>query len=97
VRTVKRLRALFREDAERIKGFASRSALQVHDALQERPVANANRLIARTGLSAPTVYSALESMATLGVVRELTGRARGRVFAYDQYLRILSEGTEPVG
>lgn len=38
-------------------------------------------------------YYALEK---IGVARKLTGRERHRVFAYDQYLRILSEGTEPM-
>ena len=98
VQTVKQLTALFKSDGERIRalGRSSRSALEVHRALQERPVAAANRLGVRTGLSGPTVYSALASLESLGIVRELTGRERGRVFSYDQYLRILSEGTEPV-
>ena len=32
----------------------------------------------------------------LGIVREITGRKRGRVFAYTRYLDILGEGTEPL-
>jgi hypothetical protein len=35
-------------------------------------------------------------LAELGIVREVTGRRRDRVFAYDQYVQILSEGTEPL-
>ena len=98
VNTVQRLTTLFRADAERIRaiGRPSASALRLHEVLQTRPVAAANLLAMRSGLSTPTVYSALESLASLGIVRELTGRTRGRVFAYDQYLRTLSEGTEPV-
>lgn len=98
VRTVKRLTALFKEDAERIRtlGRSGASALQLQAVLQARPVASANQLARRSGLSTPTVYSALESLEALGIVTELTGRARDRVFAYDQYLRTLSEGTEPV-
>jgi hypothetical protein len=30
----------------------------------------------------------------LGIVREITGRKRNRVFAYDHYLTILNEGAE---
>lgn len=99
VRTVKRLNALFKEDAERIRalGRSRGSALLLHAALQQRPVASANQLAVRSGLSSPTVYTALESMQTLGLVHELTGRERGRLFSYDRYLRILSEGTEPLG
>ena len=32
--------------------------------------------------------------ATLGIVQEITGRQRNRAFAYQNYLKILSEGTE---
>ena len=46
------------------------------------------------GLSRPTVNAALEHLAGLGIVRETTGRQRDRVFAYDEYLAILNEGTE---
>lgn len=31
-----------------------------------------------------------------GILRELTGRLRNKIFAYDEYLKILSEGTEPL-
>lgn len=30
----------------------------------------------------------------VGIVREITGKQRNRVFAYECYLNILSEGTE---
>jgi Fic family protein len=97
VSTVKRLVELFKEDRARIRamGRAGGSALQLHTALQERPVDTAGRLAARTGLSGPTVYAALASLESIGLVRELTGRERNRVFSYDKYMRILGEGTEP--
>ena len=72
------------------------SALRVHQALQQRPVDTANRIAQRSGLTLPTVNSALEALTKLGVVRELTGRKRGRVFSYGQYLQVLSEGTKPL-
>ena len=37
-----------------------------------------------------------ESGATARIVRELTGGRRNRIFAYDHYLAILNEGTEPL-
>jgi Fic family protein len=49
-----------------------------------------------TGLPVPTVTRAIEALQALGIVRETTGRRRGRVFSYDAHLRILSEGTEPL-
>jgi hypothetical protein len=38
----------------------------------------------------------MTALMNLGLVRELTGYRRNRVFAYDQYLAILGEGTEPI-
>ena len=38
----------------------------------------------------------MKSLVELGIAREITGRRRGRLFAYDGYLSILNEGTEPV-
>jgi Fic family protein len=97
VDTVRRLNAVFEEDAELIGrlGRASASALRVHAVLEKRLVSSANGLASLTGLSLPTVYTALEGLATLEIVRELTGRERRRVFSYQRYLAVLSEGTEP--
>jgi hypothetical protein len=38
----------------------------------------------------------MESLVEMGLVRELTGKKRNRVFIYDEYLAVLSEGTEPI-
>jgi DNA-binding transcriptional ArsR family regulator len=49
-----------------------------------------------TGLSAPTVNVALADLERLGIVEEVTGRKRGRVFSYRRYIAILNEGTDPL-
>jgi len=35
-------------------------------------------------------------LSELGIVKELTGQARNRIFAYTKYLAILVEDTEPL-
>lgn len=89
---------LFKDDRERITAESDRagSALRIHDLFQQNPFLTANQLVERTGLSAPTVNAALADLEGLGVVDEITGRRRGRVFGYRLYLAILSEGTEPL-
>ena len=98
VATVQRLVSLFKTDREHIAtlGRISGSALRVHHALQMRPVDTPTRLAERTGLTLPTINSALASLGAAGIVRELTGRKRSRVYSYAKYLEILSEGTEPL-
>jgi len=98
VATAQGLAQLFQADRERIEpaGRRAGSALRVHASLVVRPLASVQDLCERTGLSFPAVGSALELLAELGIVRELTGKRRNRVFAYDRYLAMLSEGTEPL-
>ena len=76
------------------EGRRASSALRVHRALVERPVDSINGLAERTGLSGPTVAAALKLLQGLGFVSEVTGRQRGKIFAYDTYLGVLREGTE---
>lgn len=93
-----RIVALFKEDRERISANSDRasSALRLHDLFQLRPYLTAKHLTEFTHLSAPTVNAALVDLARLGVVEEVTGRKRGRVFGYRRHLAILSEGTDPI-
>ena len=93
-----RIVELFKQDRECITGESERagSALRIHDLFQQNPYLTANLLVERTGLSAPTVNAALADLERLGIVEEVTGRRRGRVFGYRRYLAILSEGTDPL-
>lgn len=99
VATAQRLVAVSDDDRKRIQELGARAAgtpLQIHHAMQERPVSTAKGLAAITGISPPAVHKALEVLREVGIVSEITGRRRNRVFAYRDYLRILSEGTEPI-
>ncbi len=98
VDTAYRLLALFRDDAAKVQslGRAAANALRMFNALRARPLATLNDLVKRTGASYPTVSRAVQALEKLGIVGEITGRKRERVFAYRQYLAILNEGTEPL-
>jgi len=98
VETAHRLLALFRKDAERVQalGRGAANTRRIFSTLRDRPVATVTDLAERTGVSFPTAAKAVESLIALGIAREVTGRRRDRVFAYDRYLAILNEGTEPL-
>jgi Fic family protein len=98
VSTAQRLISLFREDRERVQGTGrgAGSALRVHDVLRERPLATLAEITKRASLSFPAATAGMSRLARLGIAGEVTGRKRNRVFAYDRYLKILSEGTEPL-
>ncbi len=91
VRTADALGRLFRDDRARIARVGRRagSALRVHDVLTLRPIVSVAEVRSRTGLSHPAAGSTLALLADQGLVRELTGRRRNRLFAYQGYLDLL--------
>jgi Fic family protein len=96
VDTARKLTELFARDRKSIAGTGrgASSALRVHHEMQRRPVVTVAWLCGATDLTPPTVAKALEALGGAGVVREVTGRKRNRVFVYDRYLALLNEGTE---
>ena len=48
---------------------------------------------AHAKLSIPAAANAMRTLEHAGIVRELTGRKRNRLFSYDRYVNIISEGT----
>ena len=96
--TSQRLLQLFAADRERIQqtGRRAGSALRVHERLTSRPLQSISSVAESTALTFPTISAAMNLLVSLGIAREITGRRSDRLFAYDAYLSILSEGTEPL-
>ena len=98
VETARRLSQVFEDDREKIqtRGRRAGSALRAHEVLMRSPVLSIRRVHERTGLSWPTAAAAIELLSELGISHEMTGDRRNRLFAYDEYIAILSEGSEPL-
>lgn len=96
VETAQRLFALFQDDRARVQalGRQAGNVLRVFEALRARPLATIGSLCERAGLAFPTAARAVAALERLGIVREITGRKRERVFAYGGYLSLLNEGGE---
>ncbi|MFZ5763871.1 MAG: Fic family protein [Thermodesulfobacteriota bacterium] len=96
VQTAQRLVALFQQDTQRTQasGRTAANALRVLDALRRRPLCSLRQLCHDSGMTFPTATKAMLKLMELGIVRELTGQRRNRLFVYDGYLSILNEGGE---
>jgi Fic family protein len=94
----RRILAVFEDHRRAIQalGRPAASALRVFEHMQRNPIVSIPATAANTGISAPTVAKSLDHLRRLGILREITGRQRHRLFVYDAYLAILSEGTEPI-
>ena len=75
-------------------GRAAATALRVHDLAVKRVVVKPPRAAQALGLSEPPVYGAIARLEEVGILREVTGRARGKAYVYGEYMDILNEGTE---
>ena len=97
VETAQQLHELSQRHREQIHGLgrASASALRVHRALMQRPIVSVAWLAKETGIVFATANRALTHLQELGIVTELTGRRRDRLFSYTGYIDALARGTEP--
>ena len=95
VATARNLLDLFEADRKTLQSRrVPASVLQVHHHLQGHPVRSSYAISQAEGLTPPTVNKALDTLLRIGLVRELTGGQRNRLFAYDRVLQVLGEGTE---
>jgi len=96
VETMRKLLDLFARDRDRIQarlpGRRGLSALRVHEVLKQRAVTSISLAATATGLTSPTVASAIEELRQLGIVNEMTERQRNRRFLYVDYFKTLDEG-----
>jgi Fic family protein len=98
VDTAQRLLRLFQDDRERLRqsGRIAGTALQLHEVFTRHPLRTIPRIVQELGLSKPAITRGLAAMQSLGIVREITGKQRYMIFAYQPYLDILSEGAQPL-
>lgn len=98
VETVNRLLHLFEADRAKVAtlGRATSNAMRLHQHLQSRPIIGIQGTVKALDLTAATVSKAIQHLEELGILREVTGKQRDRLYVYDAYLQILSEGTTPL-
>ena len=96
--TAQTILALFNKDTAAIStsGKSSASILAVNAYMQRHPVTSTSRIKEACSVSLPTVLRSLAALESLGIIKEVTGKGRHKVFVYDAYLNILNQGTEPL-
>ena len=92
--TARRIIDITDEDRRSIESAGRRrgSMLQIHDAFRKRPIMSAGDVAKSTQLTTPTVNSCVETLTEMGLIKEITGRKRDRLFLYDRYFSTLDHG-----
>lgn len=75
-------------------GKASPTAFRLLDLLFEYPVISSPSVSKKLELSPPAARRAINNLEQLGILKEISGKKRDRLYAYDAYVEIIREGTE---
>ncbi len=89
IERLKQLRNAYRERL-RTERAAAR-LLQTIDVLFERPILNIRQLEAALGVPYRTAQRYVERLEEIGILREVTGHARNRIYRADEILEVLEE------
>lgn len=98
VSTSQKITALFAADKERIASLkrAAISAGQVHDLLRRRAMISAIDAAKVLEVSIPTTRTALNNLKELGIVKDVSGKGKERLYIYSELIALLEQGAEPI-
>jgi Fic family protein len=94
VAAAKRLFALLADDRKTVVDHANAtvSSVRLFDQLPKQPIVTAATAMKVLKTTKPTALKAIDALQQAGVLREITGKQRDRVYAYDRFLAILNRG-----
>lgn len=69
-------------------GKRSATAREALYLLYSKPIVTAGQLVTRLGISTPTANALIREFERLEILRESTGRLKGRVYVFERYLKL---------
>jgi Fic family protein len=95
--TAKRLITLFEQNDCEIKKLNRQcgTAFRIHDELKKNPIITIPRMAKELKMSFPAIDRATKNLERMGILKEISGKQRDRVYIYGSFLKILNEGAEP--
>ena len=93
VSTARRLFRLLNEGRRTVLDHpdSTMTTVKLFDRLPDHPVVTVSRAIELTDTTKPTAAKAIDALCEAGILEEITGRQRGRAYAYRAYLDTLAE------
>jgi Fic family protein len=98
VETSQAISHLFQANHEKITTLkrASHTAHLVHKELQKKALSNAISMAATLNISVPTARVALNNLVGLGIVTDISGSGKERIYIYQELIDVLERGAEPI-
>jgi len=91
IETARKILNLFEEDRAKVETLKRPkiSALKLYEYLQKHPIASVSLASKDLQVSFPTITASMNHLKSLGIVEEITGKQRDRLFVYRGYIQIL--------
>lgn len=98
VETSQAISTLFTDDLVKIESLkrAGISARQVHDLLRGKAIISAIAAAKALDMTVPTARTALNNLKELGIVHDISGKGKERLYIYTGLVDLLEKGTEPI-
>ncbi len=98
VQTSQAISALFKADQDKSATLkrAGITARQAHAQLQKTAISNAINMATALDVSVPTARLALNNLKELGVVKDISGSGKERLYIYTALIDLLEQGAEPI-
>ena len=93
--TMQAIQNLFEENQRNLeKSKPSATVVNIHHHFQRYPISNTKEIKKMYDLSSPTISRALRTLEQVGIIKEITGKDRHKIFVYRECLNILNKGIE---
>lgn len=76
------------EESVQQVGKRSTSILKILDYLYQKPILDSQKAAKITQVSVSTAYKIIEDMVALGILKEITGGKRGKIYTFDKYIKL---------
>ncbi|MFV2068037.1 MAG: Fic family protein [Pirellulales bacterium] len=98
VRTARRLFAIVGGDRRKVSEHKSATvtSLRLFELLPEHPMITLAKAMELVGATKPTAGKAIDALRQAGILKEITGKKRDRIYAYRGYLDVLAEETDAI-
>jgi Fic family protein len=98
VETSHAISALFATDRTKLDTLkrAGISARQVHEFIRRKAITSATEAAKALAITVPTARAALNNLKELGIVRDVSGKGKERLYIYGGLIDILEKGTDPI-
>lgn len=90
---------LISKDTEEIKKLGihkSSTSLLLHKYMQKHLISTIKKASSDLKITQMTITKAFIVLSEMNIIKEITGKSRGRIFVYKKYFSLIDEGTKPL-